>query len=269
MADLKIVVAGASGRMGRTLIREIAQGSGITLCGALEAEGHPNLGLDCRHPGGHAAQWHQADRRSPAACWPRRRRWWISPRPMVSTMLADLAAQARIVHVIGTTGFDAEDEARIKAAARHAVIVKSGNMSMGVNLLAALVERAAKALPDYDIEVLEMHHRNKVDAPSGTALLLGEAAAKGPRHRAGQACGASRATAIPAPRKDGAIGFATLRGGTVVGEHSVILAGTGRAHHPVPFRRRPLHLRPWRADRGAWGHGKKPGLYSMTDVLGL
>ena len=119
-------------------------------------------------------------------------------RPMVSVMLADLAAQARIVHVIGTTGFTPDDETRIKAAARHAVIVKSGNMSLGVTLLAALVERAAKALPDYDIEILEMHHRMKVDAPSGTALLLGAAAAKGRDMSLKDNIRARRATAIPA-----------------------------------------------------------------------
>src|SRR5262249_57428548 len=136
----------------------------------------------------------------------------------------DLAAQARIVHVIGTTGMDDTHLTRLNAAARHAVIVKSGNMSLGVNLLAALVKEAAKALPNFDVEIVEMHHRMKVDAPSGTALLLGEAAAEGRsialkdhqvRARDGQ-MGA---------RADGAIGFAALRGGTVVGDHTVTLAG--------------------------------------------
>src|SRR5262249_56951533 len=136
----------------------------------------------------------------------------------------DLAAQARIVHVIGTTGMDDTHLTRLNAAARHAVIVKSGNMSLGVNLLAALVKEAAKALPNYDIEIVEMHHRMKVDAPSGTALLFGEAAAEGRnvslkgrevRARDGQT----------GPRGDGVIGFASLRGGTVVGDHTVVLAG--------------------------------------------
>ena len=135
------------------------------------------------------------------------------------------------------------------------MIVKSGNMSLGVNLLAALVERAAKALPDYDVEMLEMHHRMKVDAPSGTALLLGEAAAKGRGIALDKHCGASRATAIPGPREDGSIGFATLRGGRVVGEHEVILAGTGEritlshsAEDRSIFARGALHggaLGPW------------------------
>ena len=142
-------------------------------------------------------------------------------------------------HVIGTTGCSADDNAAIAAAARHATIVKSGNMSLGVNLLAVLVEQAARALDgdDFDIEILEMHHRHKVDAPSGTALLLGEAAATGRdiplagndvRVRDGH-------TGV---RKPGTIGFATLRGGSVVGDHSVILAGTGEritlSHHGRP-----------------------------------
>jgi 4-hydroxy-tetrahydrodipicolinate reductase len=187
---------------------------------------------------------------------------------MVSLMLADLAAQARIVHVIGTTGFAADAESRIQAAARHAVIVKSGNMSLGVNLLAALVERAAKALPDYDIEILEMHHKMKVDAPSGTALLLGAAAAKGRAVSLKDKSVRGRDGDTGA-RNDGAIGFASLRGGTVVGEHQVFLAGSGErivlshsAEDRSIFARGALAA-------ARWGQGKKPGLYGMSDVLGL
>src|SRR5580692_8054953 len=215
MSDLNIVVTGASGRMGRTLIREIAQGSGITLCGALEVEGHPNLGMDSGALSGMQPNGIKLTA-DPLPVLADAQGVVDFTTPMVSLMLADLAAQARIVHVIGTTGFSPEGEARIKAAARHAVIVKSGNMSMGVNLLAALVERAAKSLPDYDIEVLEMHHRNKVDAPSGTALLLGEAAAKGRSIPLEKHSVRSRDGHNLGPRKDGDIGFATLRGGTVV-----------------------------------------------------
>ncbi|MGZ5920656.1 MAG: 4-hydroxy-tetrahydrodipicolinate reductase, partial [Rhizomicrobium sp.] len=178
MADLNIVVAGASGRMGRTLVREIAQAPGMILSGALEAEGHPDLGRDAGQLAGLAPNGVKLTA-DPLPLIAQAQAVLDFTRPMVSQMLADLAAQARIVHVIGTTGFAADAESRIQAAARHAVIVKSGNMSLGVNLLAALVERAAKALPDYDIEILEMHHKMKVDAPSGTALLLGAAAAKG------------------------------------------------------------------------------------------
>ena len=190
--------------------------------------------------------------------------------PAASVTFAGYAAQARIVHVVGTTGCSAEDDARIAAAARHATIVKSGNMSLGVNLLAVLVEQAARALDaeDFDIEVLEMHHRHKVDAPSGTALLLGEAAAEG---RGVDLAGNSVRVrdGHTGVRPAGAIGFATLRGGSVVGEHSVILAGPGE-------RVTLTHQSGDRAifARGAvkaalWARGRKPGLYSMRDVLGL
>ncbi|HJR55247.1 MAG TPA: 4-hydroxy-tetrahydrodipicolinate reductase [Rhizomicrobium sp.] len=267
MADLNLVVAGASGRMGRTLIREIAQGSGITLCGALEAEGHPNLGMDSGTLAGMQPNGIKlaAD---PLPAIAQAQGIVDFTTPMVSMMLADLAAQARIVHVIGTTGFDARGEERIKAAARHAVIVKSGNMSMGVNLLAALVEKAARSLGDYDIEVLDMHHRNKVDAPSGTALLLGQAAAKGRDIQLDKHWVKSRDGHTGA-REDGAIGFATIRGGTVVGEHSVIFAGSGERitlTHSAEDRAIFAH---GALGAAKWGHGKKPGLYSMTDVLGL
>ncbi len=268
MSDLKIVVTGASGRMGRTLIREIAQGAGIELCGALEMEGHPNLGLDSGTLAGMQPNGIKLTA-DPLELLATAQAVVDFTTPMVSTMIAELAAQARIVHIIGTTGFDAKQEARIAAAARHAVIMKSGNMSMGVNLLAALVERAARSLPDYDIEVLEMHHRNKVDAPSGTALLLGHAAAKGRGIPLDKHAVRARDGHNLGPRKDGDIGFATLRGGTVVGEHSVILAGPAERitlGHVAEDRTIFAH---GALTAAQWGHGKKPGLYSMTDVLGL
>ena len=267
MSELKIVVTGASGRMGRTLIREIAQGNGMTLCGALEIEGHPNLGLDSGTLAGMQPNGIKLTA-DPLPLLAHAQAVVDFTTPMVSTMLADLAAQARIVHVIGTTGFDAKAEARVQAAARHAVIVKSGNMSLGVNLLAALVERAARLLSDYDIEVLEMHHRNKVDAPSGTALLLGNAAAKG-RGIALEKNWVKSRDGHTGARKDGDIGFATLRGGSVVGEHSVIFAGTSERitlSHSAEDRSIFAH---GALTAARWGHGKKPGLYSMTDVLGL
>jgi 4-hydroxy-tetrahydrodipicolinate reductase len=190
--------------------------------------------------------------------------------PAATVEFAGYAAQARIVHVIGTTGCSAEDDARIAAAARHATIVKSGNMSLGVNLLAVLVEQAARALgpEDFDIEILEMHHRHKVDAPSGTALLLGEAAAHG--RSIGLAENSVRVRdGHTGARKAGTVGFATLRGGSVVGDHSVILAGPGErvtlSHHAED---RAIFARG--AVRAAlWARGKKAGLYSMRDVLGL
>jgi 4-hydroxy-tetrahydrodipicolinate reductase len=265
MADVKIMVAGASGRMGRALVREIAQGHGVMLLGALEAEGHPDLGMDSGSLAGLQPNGIKLTA-DPLPLLAEAEAVIDFTRPMVSTMLADLAAQARIVHVIGTTGFSAADDKRIEAASRHAVIVKSGNMSLGVTLLAALVARAAKALPDYDVEILEMHHRMKVDAPSGTALLLGEAAAKG---RGVSLDAVWRRDGNNGAREDGGIGFASLRGGSVVGEHEVILAGPGeRITLSHTAEDRSIFAR-GAVQAARWGHGKKPGLYGMTDVLGL
>ena len=189
--------------------------------------------------------------------------------PPATLEFAALAAQTRIVHVVGTTGLTAADIAKLDAAARHAVIIRSGNMSLGVNLLAGLVERVARTLgEDYDIEIVEMHHRMKVDAPSGTALMLGEAAAAGRGIEL-----ASRAVRArdgeTGPRNRGDIGFASLRGGTVVGDHEVIFAGPGER----------LCLSHKAEDRGIfargavaaalWARGRKPGHYGMADVLGL
>jgi 4-hydroxy-tetrahydrodipicolinate reductase len=189
--------------------------------------------------------------------------------PQATVEFAGLAANARAVHVIGTTGLSAEDEAQIAAAARHAPIIKAGNMSLGVNLLVALARRVAEALDeDFDIEIVEMHHRDKVDAPSGTALMLGAAAAEGRGIDLGQRAVRAR-DGHTGPRQRGDIGFATLRGGSVVGDHRVIFAGAGE-------RVELAHIAGDRSifARGAvkalqWGYGKAPGLYSMSDVLGL
>jgi 4-hydroxy-tetrahydrodipicolinate reductase len=267
MSTIRVTVAGASGRMGRTLIRALAEAEDMKLAFALERPGHASLGQDAGvlaglQPNGVkltddalaalAASDAVLDFTAPAA----------------SVAVSELAAQARIVHVIGTTGFSEGDLTRLKAAARHAVIVKSGNMSLGVNLLAALVREAAKALPNFDIEIVEMHHRMKVDAPSGTALLLGEAAAAG-RDVSLRDQAVRGRDGVTGARNDGAIGFASLRGGTVVGDHTVTLAGpferielTHRAEDRMIFAKGALQA-------ARWGQGKKPGLYAMSDVLGL
>src|SRR5579871_2112413 len=263
MSDIKIVVAGAGGRMGRTVIHMIAETKGCVLSGALEAHGKPDLGQDAGVLAGLQPLGVQLTD-DPLPLLAKADALIDFTAPKSSVELAALCAQARIVHVIGTTGCSAEDETKIRAAARHAVIVKSGNMSLGVNMLAALVRRAAQALPDYDIEIVEMHHRSKVDAPSGTALLLGQAAAAG-RDVSLKEKSVRARDGITGARNDGAIGFASLRGGTVVGEHEVIFAG--------PQERIVLaHVAEDRAifARGAlaaakWGQGKKPGLYAMAD----
>ena len=268
MSGMNLVVAGAAGRMGQTLIRIIAETPGASLSGALERPGSASLGKDAGEMAG-VGPLGVAVGDDPLPLLARADGVLDFTTPATSVMLAGYAAQARIAHVIGTTGCSAEDDAAIAAAARHATIVKSGNMSLGVNLLAVLVEQAARALDaGFDIEVLEMHHRHKVDAPSGTALLLGQAAADGRAELLSQHSVRSR-DGHTGPRPEGAIGFATLRGGSVVGDHSVILAGPGEritlSHHAED---RGIFARG--AVRAAlWAHGRKPGLYSMRDVLGL
>jgi 4-hydroxy-tetrahydrodipicolinate reductase len=268
MSDMRLVVAGASGRMGRALVQLIHETEGAALVGALEQPDSIAIGQDagllagCGRMGvdisGDALK---------AASIADGILDFTSPHASVE--LAGLAAQARIVHVIGTTGFSPEDLAKLDAAARHAVIIKSGNMSLGVNLLAALVEKVARTLgADFDVEIVEMHHRLKVDAPSGTALLLGEAAARGRNVRLDDQSvrGRDGQTGV---RQKGAIGFAALRGGTVVGDHSVIFAGPGerieithKAEDRRIFARGALQA-------ALWGRSRKPGLYSMSDVLDL
>jgi len=267
MSEMQIVVAGAGGRMGRTVIRVLADMEGCKLSGALESHGKPDLGQDAGVLAGTRALGVTLTD-DPLPLLAKADALIDFTEPNVSVALAGLSAQARIVHVIGTTGLSTDDENKIRAAARHAVIVKSGNMSLGVTLLAALVEKAARALPDYDIEIVEMHHRQKVDAPSGTALLLGQAAASGRNVSLPDKSVRAR-DGHTGPRHDGAIGFASLRGGTVVGEHEVILAG---AQERIVLS----HVAEDRAifARGAiaaakWGQGKKPGLYAMADVLNL
>ncbi len=267
--SMKLVVVGAAGRMGRTLIRAIDETPGAELTGAVERAGSPFLGQDAGELAG-VGRLGVAIGDDPLPVFARADGVLDFTMPAATVEFAGYAAQARIVHVIGTTGCGAQEDAKIAAAARHATIVKSGNMSLGVNLLAVLVEQAARALAgdDFDIEVLEMHHRHKVDAPSGTALLLGRAAAVG-REVALEEASVRVRDGHTGPREAGTIGFATLRGGSVVGDHSVILAGPGErivlSHHAED---RSLFARG--AVRAAlWGHGRKPGLYSMRDVLGL
>ena len=268
-SPMKLVVVGAAGRMGQTLIRIIHETDGAILHAAIEREGSAFLGKDAGDLSGVGTMG------VPVTVDPLRA--FVDAdgvldftSPSASVNFAGLAAQARIVHVVGTTGCSPQDDEKIKAAARHARIIKSGNMSLGVNLLGVLVEQAARALPaaNWDIEVVEMHHKHKVDAPSGTALLLGEAAAKGRKLDL-----LSNAVKVrdghTGAREAGTIGFATLRGGSVVGDHSVILAGEGELvtlSHSA--RDRSIFARGAVA-AALWGRNQKPGLYDMLDVLGL
>lgn len=268
MADVRIAVVGASGRMGKALIAAILDTDGATLSGAIEREGAAALGQDAGSLVGQPSMG-IALTDDPLRVFAASDAVLDFTAPEATLHYAELAAQARIVHVIGTTGMSEDDEQKLNAAARHAAIIKSGNMSLGVNLLAVLVNRTAKALSaDFDIEVLEMHHKAKVDAPSGTALLLGEAAADG-RGLSLQEDGVFTRHGITGPRPEGAIGFATMRGGSVVGDHSVLFAGPAEritlSHHAED---RSLFAR-GAVKAALWGYGKKPGRYTMQDVLGL
>jgi 4-hydroxy-tetrahydrodipicolinate reductase len=267
MTTIRIAVAGASGRMGRTLIAALGETSDMKLAGALERAGHGDLGKDAGTLAG-LSPANVAVTDNAKAALTKADAILDFTIPAASVALAELAGEAGIVHVIGTTGLSAADMTRLRAAARHAVIVQSGNMSLGVNLMAALVREAAKVLPNYDVEIVELHHRMKADAPSGTALLLGEAVAKGRGVALNQKQVRARDGQTGA-RPDGVIGFASLRGGTVVGEHTVVIAGAGerielthRAEDRMIFARGAIAA-------ARWGQGKAPGLYSMADVLGL
>lgn len=268
MSDMRIVVAGAGGRMGRTLVKAVAETSGLTLTGAIEQSDSRFL----KHDAGELAGVGKngiALTADAAAALANADGLIDFTVPAASRDLVAKTAERGIVHIIGTTGFSEDDETRIRAASAKAVIVKSGNMSLGVNLLAALVKRVAKTLDDeFDIEILEMHHNKKIDAPSGTALLLGRAAAEGRGVDLPKRSVMSREGHTGA-RKAGDIGFATLRGGSVVGEHNVIFAGPAerielahRAEDRMIFARGALKA-------ALWARGQKPGLYSMADVLGL
>lgn len=269
MTDLPgIVITGASGRMGQMLIRMLSESPRATLIGALERPGHAWIGQDVgRAMGGADIGVVVTD--DPLEAIARAHAVIDFTAPAATLEFATLAAQARVVHVIGTTGFEASDIKHLDAAARHAVIVRAGNMSLGVNLLTQLTKRVAAALDeDFDIEIVEAHHNQKVDAPSGTALMLGAAAAEG-RGVALERVSDRGRDGITGKRTRGHIGFSAIRGGDIVGEHDVIFAAAGER---IVLR----HIATDRAifARGAlkaalWGLRRKPGSYDMIDVLGL
>jgi 4-hydroxy-tetrahydrodipicolinate reductase len=265
---MRVVIAGAGGRMGRTLIHALAVSKGLTLAGAVEAPGAAVIGRDAGELAGLGPNGIKVT--SDVAPLLKQADGLIEfVIPAATLALTELTAAAGLVHIIGTTGHSAEEDEVIAKAASRAKIVKSGNFSMGVNLLAALTKRVAKTLnEDYDVEILEMHHNKKIDAPSGTALMLGRAAAAGRGIDLAQHSERGR-DGMTGARTPGDIGFASLRGGTVVGEHSVTFAGpaervelTHRAEDRMIFARGALHA-------ALWARTQKPGLYSMADVLGL
>ncbi|MCV6597254.1 MAG: 4-hydroxy-tetrahydrodipicolinate reductase [Mangrovicoccus sp.] len=263
-----IVITGASGRMGQMLLQTVAASDKAHLVGALERPGHDWIGQDVGEAMGGAPMGVTVSD-DPVALFAKAQAVIDFTAPAATVEFAGLAAQARATHVIGTTGMTAEDLTKIDAAARHAVVVRAGNMSLGVNLLVGLARKVASALgEEFDIEVIEAHHRHKVDAPSGTALMLGQAAADG-RGVDLDAVSDRGRDGITGERKPGDIGFSAIRGGDIVGEHDVLFAGPGErvvlrhvATDRLIFARGALRA-------ALWGQDKSPGHYSMADVLGL
>ncbi len=263
-----IVITGASGRMGQMLIRTVTASDKATLVGVVERSGHDWVGRDVGLAMG-GAELGVAVTDDPLEAFAAAQAVIDFTAPEATLEFAALAAQARMVHVIGTTGMTTEQVAQREPASRHAVIVRAGNMSLGVNLLTQLTRRVAAALDeDFDIEVIEAHHHHKVDAPSGTALMLGQAAAEGRGVSLSDVADRGR-DGITGARQRGSIGFSAIRGGDIVGEHDVLFAAPGER---IVLR----HVATDRSifARGAlraalWGQDKSPGAYDMVDVLGL
>jgi 4-hydroxy-tetrahydrodipicolinate reductase len=266
---LHVVVVGCAGRMGRMLCRAAIETDGVMLSGATVLPGDPWLGRDLGEALGLGRPLGIEVTDDPLPLFAAAHAVLDFTTPQAAVAHAEIAAQARLAHVIGATGFAPDQIRRLQACARHAVIVKAGNMSLGVNLLVALTRKVAAALgTDWDVEIVESHHRHKVDAPSGTALMLGAAAAEG-RGAALEDLAERGRDGLTGPRRPGAIGFASLRGGDVVGEHDVIFAAEGErvvlrhvATDRMIFARGAVRA-------AIWGQGRPPGLYDMADVLGL
>lgn len=268
MSQTAFTVTGVSGRMGQMLAKAVMERDDAVVTGATERPGHDWIGQDLGAAlGGKPIGVMVED--DPLEAFARSQAVLDFTSPAATVAHSVLAAQARLIHVIGTTGLAEADLAKLTAAGRHAVIVRAGNFSLGVNLLTLLTKKVAAALDlDYDIEVVEMHHKMKVDAPSGTALMLAEAAAEGRGVSLDDVADRAR-DGMTGERARGTIGMAALRGGDVIGEHDVVFAGPGER----------LILRHLASDRmlfarGAvkaalWGQSQKPGEYDMVDVLGL
>ena len=268
MSDMTIGIMGVAGRMGRELVRAVGSVEGCVVAGGTEPEGSADIGKDIGTLAGVDALGAVVTT-DPAELIGKVDGILDFTIPAASVAFARHTAEAGIVHIMGTTGFSESEEAAVAEAAKKATIVKAGNMSLGVNLLLELTKKVSAALDeDFDIEVIEMHHRHKVDAPSGTALMLGQAAADG-RNIALKDRSVRVRDGHTGERNRGDIGFATLRGGNVVGEHSVIFAADGErieiAHRATD---RGIFAR-GAVKAALWARNKEPGLYSMVDVLGL
>lgn len=269
MADLRIGITGCAGRMGQTLIREVAGTAGCRLAAGSERPGHPAVGRDLGTLAGLAAIG-VAVAADAEAVFASVDAVLDYTAPEASVAHAALAAKTGTALVIGTTGLTPAHLDAIRAAAARAVIVQSANTSVCVNVLLGIAKKVAAILdPSYDIEIVEMHHRHKVDAPSGTALALGRAVAAGRNVELDRAAVRGR-DGITGARAAGTIGFASLRGGDVVGDHTVVFAAEGERLE-LTHKASSRHVFSKGAVRAAlWSRGQKPGrLYSMADVLGL
>ncbi len=268
MADMRIGVVGAAGRMGATIVRQVTETVGCAVVAATEIAGSSALGRDAGELAGIGSLGVKITD-DPAAMFGAVDAVIEFSAPASTVANAARAAETGCAHVIGTTGLDAGQEQALRKAAEKTAVVYAPNMSLAVNILFALTRQVAKMLDDdFDIEIVEMHHRHKVDAPSGTALGLGRAAAAGRGVNFDDVSVLSREGQTGA-RKKGAIGFATLRGGDVTGEHSVVFAADGERLELVhKATSRQIFARG--AVRAAlWSKDRKPGLYTMFDVLGL
>jgi 4-hydroxy-tetrahydrodipicolinate reductase len=266
MSQLKTVIAGATGRMGRALLEAVTQDAGCALHGALDRAGQVSIGQDASLFGGSKGvaisdSLENALKGADVLV--------DFTRPEATLTFLDACRKARVNLIIGTTGFDSNGKAAIEHASMEIGIVFAPNFSVGVNLLMKLAEMASYVLNEgYDIEIIEAHHRHKVDAPSGTALGIGQAVA-GALGRDLKTCAVYGREGVTGERKPDTIGFATVRGGDIVGDHTLLFAGIGervelthKASSRATFAQGALRA-------AKWLQGKGPGLYDMRDVLGL
>lgn len=265
---MKLGVVGAGGRMGRMLVQTVTETEGAALAAACERPGSPFLGQDAGLLAG-VGELGVTIGDDAEAVFKACDAVMEFSVPAATVDHARMAAAHGAAHVIGTTGLSAEDEAVLREVAAKTAVVYAPNMSVVVNLMFALVEKVASLLgPEYDIEIVEMHHKHKIDAPSGTAVGLGQAAARGRQVDLGEVAQWSREGHTGA-RRAGDIGFATLRGGDVVGEHTIMFAAPGERLE-ISHRCTDRQLFARGGVRAAlWTKGRKPGLYTMKDVLGL
>ena len=265
---MKIGIPGAAGRMGQALARQVEATVGCTLVAATEVPDHPALGRDCGALAG-IEPLGVAVSDDPQALFRAADAVLDFTLPGATAGHAALAAAEGTILVVGTTGIGEAEQAALEAAAAQTAVVQAPNMSLAVNLLMRLTEQVAGLLDaDYDIEIVEMHHRHKIDAPSGTALGLGRAAARA-RGVSFDEVAARGRDGVTGARARGEIGFAALRGGDVVGEHSVIFAADGeRLELTCRSANRQTYAR-GALQAARWAEGRGPGLYTMANVLGL